>query len=81
MNDPLIGWLSDHTRTPWGRRLPWMVVSALPFSGLFLMFWLVPDFAEPDAQWQLFLYYLAVAILYSSFATALGLPHFLSRQN
>jgi GPH family glycoside/pentoside/hexuronide:cation symporter len=75
VNDPLIGWLSDHTRTPWGRRLPWMVVSALPFSGLFLMFWLVPDFAEPDAQWQLFLYYLAVAILYSSFATALGLPH------
>ena len=48
VNDPLIGWLSDHTKTPWGRRLPWMVVSAVPFSAFFLMFWLVPDFAGPE---------------------------------
>jgi glycoside/pentoside/hexuronide:cation symporter, GPH family len=75
VNDPLIGWLSDHTRTPWGRRLPWMVASALPFSGFFLMFWLVPEFAGPHAQWHHFVYYLVVAVLYSTFSTALGLPH------
>ena len=75
VNDPLIGWLSDHTRTPWGRRLPWMVVSAVPFSGFFLLFWLVPDFTGPEAQWQHFGYYLVVAVLYSTFSTSLGLPH------
>jgi GPH family glycoside/pentoside/hexuronide:cation symporter len=75
VNDPLIGWLSDHTRTPWGRRLPWMVASALPFSGFFLMFWLVPEFTGPYAEWQHFIYYLVVALLFSTFSTALGLPH------
>ncbi|HEY5706601.1 MAG TPA: MFS transporter [Terrimicrobiaceae bacterium] len=75
VNDPLIGWLSDHTRTPWGRRLPWMVASAVPFSCFFLMFWLVPEFVDPEAQWQPFLYYLVVAVLYSTFSTSLGLPH------
>ena len=75
VNDPLIGWLSDHTRTPWGRRLPWMVVSALPFSCFFLMFWLVPEVAGPEAQWHHFFYYLVVAVLFSTFSTGLGLPH------
>lgn len=75
VNDPLIGWLSDHTKTPWGRRLPWMVASALPFSGFFMMFWLVPEFAGSDAQWSYFAYYLVVAVLFSSFSTALSLPH------
>ncbi len=75
INDPLIGWLSDHTKTPWGRRLPWMVVSALPFSAFFIMFWLVPEFAGPEEQWSAFAYYLIVAILFSTFSTALSLPH------
>ncbi|MBM5789247.1 MAG: MFS transporter, partial [Cyanobacteria bacterium M_DeepCast_200m_mx_001] len=25
INDPIVGWLSDKTRTPWGPRLPWLV--------------------------------------------------------
>ena len=75
INDPLIGWLSDHTKTPWGRRLPWMVVSALPFSAFFIMFWLVPEFAGPEMRWSAFAYYLVVAILFSTFSTALALPH------
>ena len=75
VNDPLIGWLSDHTKTPWGRRLPWMVVSAVPFPAFFLIFWLVPDFAGPGAQWQYFGYYLVVAVLFSTVSTTLSLPH------
>lgn len=27
--DPLVGWLSDKTNTPWGARKPWIVVGAL----------------------------------------------------
>ncbi|MBQ74919.1 MAG: hypothetical protein CMQ20_07830 [Gammaproteobacteria bacterium] len=30
ITDPLVGYLSDHTRTRWGRRKPW-VVASLPF--------------------------------------------------
>jgi GPH family glycoside/pentoside/hexuronide:cation symporter len=52
-----------------------MVASALPFSGFFLMFWLVPEFAGLHVQWHYFVYYLVVSVLYSTFSTALGLPH------
>jgi GPH family glycoside/pentoside/hexuronide:cation symporter len=75
VNDPLFGWLSDHTRTPWGRRLPWMLVSAIPFCSFFLLFWLVPEFTGPYAQWYYFAYYLVIAVLFSTFSTGLALPH------
>ncbi len=39
--DPLVGYLSDHTRTRWGRRKPWMVAS-LPFMMLGLYKVLIP---------------------------------------
>jgi Na+/melibiose symporter-like transporter len=37
--DPFIGWMSDVTRTRWGRRRPWMTVAVPPFmAGVFLLF-------------------------------------------
>ncbi len=32
VTDPLVGWLSDRTRTRLGRRVPWMVLAWLPLS-------------------------------------------------
>ena len=43
ITDPLVGYLSDHTRTRWGRRKPWMVAS-LPF----LMLGIYKVFMPPD---------------------------------
>ena len=38
---PVVGWMSDNTRTRWGRRRPWMFVGAI-LTGLWLpVMWLV----------------------------------------
>ena len=37
INDPIIGWLSDHTQSTWGRRYPWMVWGAVPLGLCFFL--------------------------------------------
>ena len=51
ITDPLVGYLSDHTRSRWGRRKPWMLAS-LPF----LMLGIYKVFMPPDGIgiWYLF---------------------------
>lgn len=75
VNDPLIGWLSDHTRSRWGRRLPWMAASAGPFALFFWLQWIVPGFVSAQNQIGLFVYYVVVSVLYNTFYTGLTLPH------
>lgn len=36
-SDPMIGWLSDRTRSRWGRRYPWMMMGAIPL-GIVLLY-------------------------------------------
>lgn len=49
--DPVIGYLGDRTRTKWGRRLPWLYLSAIPLGLAWTMLWSrspdnVPGFIE-----------------------------------
>ncbi len=59
VNDPIIGWLSDRTRSRWGRRYPWLVLGALPLGFFTFMLWLVPPL---QSQTSLFMYYTLMAI-------------------
>ncbi len=77
VNDPLIGMFSDRTKTKWGRRLPWIIFSAIPFGLVFFLQWLVPTFSQ-DPQLNntlLFIYYLVIGIIFNLFYTAVNLPY------
>ena len=41
-----IGYLSDHTRGKWGRRLPYMAISGLPMIVFFVLLWTPPEKGE-----------------------------------
>jgi len=57
-----IGVLSDRTRSRWGRRLPYMFVSALPMLVLFCLIWIPP--LEGQSAWNL-AYLALVYLLYN----------------
>lgn len=40
--DPLAGYWSDRTRTRWGRRRPWILLSAIPLGIAFVAIWSPP---------------------------------------
>jgi len=67
VNDPLVGYLSDNTRTRWGRRRPWLL-AGLPFYVLFfVLVYAVPrSFQDGNA---LFWYALIVVFLFETAST------------
>ncbi len=71
INDPLIGWLSDRTRSRLGRRYPWMLVGAIPLGLFFFLQWVVPPISN---QWLLFSYYTVVAILFYASISSVLVP-------
>ena len=47
LTDPLIGHLSDNTRSRWGRRRPWMAVGAVVAAAIAVIMWYPPLSAAP----------------------------------
>jgi GPH family glycoside/pentoside/hexuronide:cation symporter len=72
LSDPVAGTLSDRTRSPLGRRRPWML-AAIPLLGVgFAMTWLPPREIDGAALYAWVA--LALFVFYSGF-TAYVIPH------
>ena len=68
--DPLIGQVSDNTRTPWGRRHPFMYVAALPVAISYAAIWNPPHWDHG----ALFIYLVVSAIVIRTFTSFYEVP-------
>ena len=62
IDNPVYGFLSDRTRTKWGRRRPWLLIGTPLLVLFFILFYNVPVFIQTE-KGMLFIYMLLMYIL------------------
>ena len=72
INDPIVGYIADRTRTRWGRRRPYLIFGFIPFGVAFAMLWWRPPFENPLA---LTAYYAAAYFFYDTLVTITSMPY------
>jgi len=73
VNDPIVGYIADRTRTRWGRRRPYLLFGFIPFGLAFMMLWWRPPF---ESQWALVAYYAIAYFFYDGILTVVSMPYF-----
>lgn len=72
VSDPLVGYLSDRTRSRWGRRRVWLIASIVPIGAAFVMVFAPPRGLSDGAL----VAWMAVAIIgFYSAMTVFFVPH------
>ena len=71
ITDPIVGALSDNTRTRWGRRRPFMLAGAFGAGLTFPLLWFVPGGLSATG---VFVWFTAFSILFFTFQTLFTIP-------
>jgi GPH family glycoside/pentoside/hexuronide:cation symporter len=70
LTDPLMGYISDHTRSRWGRRRPYIFVGAIAAGLIFALLWQLPrEQSESFYFWFFLIGSLLFYLAYTMFAT------------
>jgi len=73
VNDPLVGFLSDNTRTRWGRRRPWLLTGLPFYVGTLVLVYAVPKpFLQGNA---LFWYAMVIFFLFEGAYTVMSVNY------
>ena len=72
ISDPLMGYISDRTKSKRGRRNFWLWVAWLPGGAAVFLLFNAVTFADANITWA---YYLIMFLLHSTFWTMLNVPY------
>ena len=71
VNDPIVGVLSDHLHTRWGRRRPFLLWFAIPFGLSYVIMWSAPAW---NSQTALLIYVTLAFMLADTLQTLISVP-------
>mgnify|MGYP002875649617 FL=1 len=71
VSDPLIGFISDNTRSRWGRRHPYMYAAAVPVAIGYFFVWNPPSSLSGD---ELFPFIVGISIVVRTLITLYEIP-------
>ena len=69
--DYAMGFITDATKSRWGRRRPYILFGAVPFGIIFALLWIVPF----HSQTLLFIYYLSISVLFNTAFAIISIPY------
>lgn len=69
--DPMMGYISDHTKTKWGRRRPYIFWGAIAVGVIFALLWQLPD---GKSETFYFVFFLIGSILFYAAYTVFATP-------
>jgi GPH family glycoside/pentoside/hexuronide:cation symporter len=71
INDPFVGFISDRTKTAWGRFRPYLLWMAIPFAVTGILTFYTPDFSPTGKLIYAYITYTLVFMAY----TAINIPY------
>ncbi|CAA0098967.1 Isoprimeverose transporter [Halioglobus japonicus] len=72
ISDPVMGVITDNTRTRWGRRRPFFALAVIGIITSFILLWYPVNF---DSETKKFLYVLATYVYFSTVSTVCLIPY------
>lgn len=72
VSDPMVGYLSDRTRSRWGRRRPWVFACAIPVSLTTFLIWNPP---QSLGERELLIWMFVAVTLWETAMTTFSLPY------